>query len=66
MLGQECPQANESSNHLNGNLDGSRTLEYAGQHQGSMFSEGIGEMRRKFEGREVVTICDHLLFLIFR
>jgi hypothetical protein len=47
-------------------IDRARRIEYRGRHQRPVFGEGEWRRRGEFKPGEVVTICDHLQFLLRR
>jgi hypothetical protein len=59
----KLPQFHECPHNKNTHFDGARRIENCCSHNGAMFGEGVGQPRRELEVGEVVTICDHLLFL---
>ena len=66
LYGKQFAQLDESPNDANAGLHGHRAIEDAGEHDGAVFGEGIGQSGRKFEGCKVVAICDHLGFFLGR
>jgi hypothetical protein len=63
--GKDTPQPHKGSDHEDTGLHRPRAVQNISQHQGTMLGEGVRQMRRKLQAREVVTICDHLGFLGF-
>jgi len=66
LYGKQFAQLDESPNDANAGLHGHRAIEDAGEHDGAVFGEGIGQNGRKFEACKVVAICDHLGFFLGR
>jgi len=44
MGGKELAELHEGADHVNANLDGSRTVQDIGGHDGAVLGEGVGEV----------------------
>jgi hypothetical protein len=53
----------ESAHDMDAHFHGFGAAQHIGGHEGTVLGEGIGAGFRELKAGEVVTNCDHLLFL---
>ena len=66
VIDEQLAETDEGADDDQAHLHGAGAVQDIGGLQGSVFGEGVREDRRKLEGAEVVTICNHLGLLVRR